>query len=150
MIDFDYFWKYTHNAFDFNVLGDTPLAFPISWNKSKLDGFSLRFNTPEYHGFRWYTTLGHTRARLRKTDELGLLFAEALHQSILIGLQSRERRGPMRHHGRLLGGAKLELGSELLRFFGKGRIVRDDGADVLHRIRCVGDRDRVKRLDGAT
>jgi len=74
VIDFDYFWKYTHNAFDFNVLGDTPIAFPISWNKSKLDGFSVRFNTPEIHGFRWYTTLGHTRARYFNPESGGLFF----------------------------------------------------------------------------
>lgn len=74
VVDGDYFWKYTHNAFDFNVLGDTPIAFPISWNKSKLDGFALRVASPDLHGFRWYTTLGHTRARYFNPESGGLFF----------------------------------------------------------------------------
>src|SRR4029453_13353799 len=27
VLDADYFWKYTHNAYDFNVLLNTPLTF---------------------------------------------------------------------------------------------------------------------------
>jgi hypothetical protein len=74
VLDADYFWKYTRNGFDFNVLGDTPIAFPISWNKSKLDGFSIRLTSADLHGFRWYTTLGHTRARYFNPESGGLFF----------------------------------------------------------------------------
>ncbi|MFY9853883.1 MAG: TonB-dependent receptor, partial [Terracidiphilus sp.] len=28
----EYIWKYTHNAFDFSVLGNTPITFPIDWH----------------------------------------------------------------------------------------------------------------------
>ena len=28
VISGDYIWKYTHNAFDFSVLGNTPITFP--------------------------------------------------------------------------------------------------------------------------
>src|SRR2546430_11213252 len=49
LVDGDYFWKYTDNAYDFNTLEDTPIAFPISWRKSKLDGFSFRISMPEMH-----------------------------------------------------------------------------------------------------
>ncbi len=38
----DYIWKYTHNAFDFSVLGNTPITFPIDWHNSKIPGFALR------------------------------------------------------------------------------------------------------------
>ena len=39
MFDADYFWKYTHNAYDFARCCSIPRSrFPISWNKSKLDG----------------------------------------------------------------------------------------------------------------
>ncbi len=27
----EYIWKYTHNAYDFSVLGATPITFPIEW-----------------------------------------------------------------------------------------------------------------------
>ena len=28
MIDGEYIWKYTHSAYDFSVLGNTPIYFP--------------------------------------------------------------------------------------------------------------------------
>ena len=37
----DYIWKYTHNAFDFSVLGNTPITFPIDWHNSKIPGFDF-------------------------------------------------------------------------------------------------------------
>ncbi len=74
VVDGDYFWKYTGNAFDFNTLGDTPIAFPISWRKSKLDGFSLRLTTPDIHGLRATTIMGHTRARFFNPETGGLFF----------------------------------------------------------------------------
>ena len=62
-MDADYFWKFTDNAFDFGTLLNTPLVFPISWQKSKIDGVSLRLSTTSIHGFQAYTTMGHSRSR---------------------------------------------------------------------------------------
>jgi hypothetical protein len=59
----DYFWKYTDNAFDFGVILNTPVTFPVAWQKSKLDGVSLLVSTINIAGFQWYTTIGHNRAR---------------------------------------------------------------------------------------
>lgn len=70
----DYFWKYTNNAYDFGTLFDTPIAFPISWKKSKLDGVAVRIGTPNLHGFQWVTTMGHTRARFFGPETGGLVF----------------------------------------------------------------------------
>src|SRR6266849_4906800 len=42
VVDASYFWKYTKDDFDFDVLFNTPLAFPIQWVKSKIDGVSVR------------------------------------------------------------------------------------------------------------
>ncbi len=42
----DYIWKYTHNAFDFSVLGNTPITFPIDWHNAKIPGFALRARRP--------------------------------------------------------------------------------------------------------
>jgi len=67
-IEADYFWKRTDNAYDFGVLFNTPIAFPITWPKSKLDGFSLRLSSTNIHGFQWYTTMGHNRARFFPQD----------------------------------------------------------------------------------
>jgi hypothetical protein len=63
----DYFWKFTRNAYDFGVLAfgsfNTPITFPITWDKSKLDGVSFRVSSINLKGFQWYTTIGHNRAR---------------------------------------------------------------------------------------
>ncbi len=73
IIDADYFWKYTHNAYDFSVLFNTPITFPISWNNSKVDGVSGRVSTINLHGFQAYITLGHTRARYFPPEAGGLV-----------------------------------------------------------------------------
>ena len=63
LIDVDYFWKYTHNAFDFSTLLNTTITFPIAWNNSKIDGVTGRVSTTNLHGFQAYWTFGHSRAR---------------------------------------------------------------------------------------
>jgi len=73
IVDADYFWKFTQNAYDFSVLFNTPIAFPVSWNKSKLDGVTARLNTVNIHGFQAYMTLGHTRARYFPPEAGGLI-----------------------------------------------------------------------------
>ncbi|MGA3023198.1 MAG: TonB-dependent receptor [Bryobacteraceae bacterium] len=74
LFDADYFWKYTHNAYDFDVLFNTPITFPISWHNSKVDGVSGRLSTVSFHGFQAYTTFGHTRARYFPPETGGLIF----------------------------------------------------------------------------
>jgi hypothetical protein len=74
VVDADYFWKYTDNAYDFDTLFDTPVHFPIQWKKSKLDGVAVRISTPNLHGFQAYTTMGHSRARFFGPENGGLIF----------------------------------------------------------------------------
>ena len=52
VISGDYIWKYTHNAFDFSIFGNTPIFFPIDWHNWKIPGFALRADVPNYHHFR--------------------------------------------------------------------------------------------------
>ena len=73
IIDADYFWKYTHNAYDFDVLFNTPITFPIAWHNSKLDGVTARISTTTIHGFQGYMTLGHTRALCFPPENGGLI-----------------------------------------------------------------------------
>src|ERR1700687_5801876 len=63
VIDADYLWKYTHNAYDFSAFGNTPIFFPIAWKSSKIDGPSVRISMPNYHGFTAFAVLAHVRAR---------------------------------------------------------------------------------------
>ncbi len=74
LFDGDYFWKYTHNAYDFDVLFNTPLTFPIAWHNSKIDGVTGRLTTTNIHGFQAYMTFGHTRARYFPPEVGGLIF----------------------------------------------------------------------------
>jgi hypothetical protein len=73
LIDADYFWKYTNSAYDFSTLLNTTITFPISWNKSKLDGVTGRVSTTNIHGFQAYWTFGHTRARYFPPETGGLI-----------------------------------------------------------------------------
>jgi hypothetical protein len=63
VVDADYLWKYTHNAYDFSAFGNTPIFFPIAWKTSKIDGPSVRVSMPNYHGFTAFVVLAHVRAR---------------------------------------------------------------------------------------
>jgi hypothetical protein len=63
VVDADYLWKYTHNAYDFSAFGNTPIFFPIAWKSSKIDGPSVRVSLPNYHGLTAFTVLAHVRAR---------------------------------------------------------------------------------------
>ena len=73
LLDFDYFWKYTHNAYDFNVLLNTTITFPIAWHNSKLDGLTGRLSSTNIHGFQAYWSFGHTRARYFPPEVGGLI-----------------------------------------------------------------------------
>jgi hypothetical protein len=82
LVDAGYFWKYTHNAFDFDTLFNSPIAFPIEWRKSKIDGFSARVTLTETHGFSAYTILSSTRARFFGPENGGLIFNSPLNNSV--------------------------------------------------------------------
>jgi Carboxypeptidase regulatory-like domain len=73
LLDADYFWKYTHGAYDFSTLLNTTLTFPISWHNSKLDGITGRLSTTNMRGFQAYWTFGHTRARYYPPEVGGLI-----------------------------------------------------------------------------
>lgn len=59
----EYIWKYTHNAFDFAVLGNTPITFPINWHNSKIPGYALNVEVPNYHNLSAYTVMSSVSAR---------------------------------------------------------------------------------------
>jgi Carboxypeptidase regulatory-like domain len=63
VIDGDYLWKYTHNAFDFGVLFNTPITFPIAWHNSKISGFSIRASVPNYHGLTAFVVMSGVNSR---------------------------------------------------------------------------------------
>jgi len=60
----EYIWKYTHNAFDFSVLGNTPITFPIDWHNSKIPGYALHAEVPQYHNVSAYVVMSSVAARV--------------------------------------------------------------------------------------
>jgi hypothetical protein len=59
----EYVWKYTHNAFDFSVLGNTPITFPIDWHSSKIPGYALHAEVPTYRGLSAFVVMSSVAAR---------------------------------------------------------------------------------------
>ena len=60
--DVGYFDKHTQNAYDFNVLFNTPIFFPVAWDHSHINGFTGRVDLVEHRGFRAFVVMGHTNA----------------------------------------------------------------------------------------
>lgn len=73
-VDGEYFWKFTDGAFDFNVILNTPLNFPIQFRKAKIDGAMGRVTLAPVHGFSAFAILGHTRSRLFSPEVGGINF----------------------------------------------------------------------------
>jgi Carboxypeptidase regulatory-like domain/TonB-dependent Receptor Plug Domain len=63
VVDGEYIWKYTTNAYDFSVLGDTPITYPIEWAKSKIPGYAVRASMPNYHGLSAFVVFSSVAAR---------------------------------------------------------------------------------------
>ncbi|HEY5054818.1 MAG TPA: TonB-dependent receptor [Acidobacteriaceae bacterium] len=68
----DYAWKYTHNAFDFAVLGATPITFPIGWYSSKIPGFDGRLEIPAVRHFSAQVVFSSVAARFFAPQTSGL------------------------------------------------------------------------------
>jgi hypothetical protein len=59
----EYIWKYTHNGYDFNVFGTSPITLPIEWHNSKIPGFAVRGSMPDFHGLSAFIVFSHVAAR---------------------------------------------------------------------------------------
>ena len=55
--------KYTHNGYDFNVFGTTPVYLPIEWHNSKIPGYALRASVPNFHGLSALFVMSSVAAR---------------------------------------------------------------------------------------
>jgi hypothetical protein len=76
VFDFGYFNKHTDNGYDFNVLFNTPIAFPVAWDHSRIDGFTGRINVVEHAGFSAFVVMAHTNAIYSPPGVGGILLAQ--------------------------------------------------------------------------
>jgi len=72
VVDADYLWKYTHNAYDFSDFLNTPIFFPIAWHNSKIHGPSVRMSLPNFHGLTAFFTASSVAARFFNPQVGGL------------------------------------------------------------------------------
>jgi hypothetical protein len=72
VLDGEYIWKYTHGSYDFSVLGDTPITFPIEWHNSKIPGFAIRGSMPNFHGLSAFIVMSHVAARFFEPQVSGI------------------------------------------------------------------------------
>ena len=63
VIDGEYIWKYTHKAFDFSVVDNTPITYPIEWASSKIPGYAIRATVPNFHGLTAFFVTSSVAAR---------------------------------------------------------------------------------------
>ena len=107
VVDGEYIWKYTHNAYDFSVLGNTPIFFPIAWHNSKIPGFALRASVPVNHGFSALVVMSSVAARffepqlsgaganpLASTGVFRIDHDEAFNMTAHMQYQTPWKRGP--------------------------------------------------------
>ncbi|MES2222533.1 MAG: TonB-dependent receptor [Acidobacteriota bacterium] len=69
-----YFWKHTKGDFDFDVILNTPLTFPIQWRKSEISGGGLRVSLTPIHGISAYSVMGHSHSLFYPPEIGGLIF----------------------------------------------------------------------------
>ena len=72
VISGEYIWKYTHNAYDFSVLANTPITYPIEWARSKIPGYAIRASVPNFHGFTAFVVMSSVAARFFTPQVTGI------------------------------------------------------------------------------
>jgi Carboxypeptidase regulatory-like domain/TonB-dependent Receptor Plug Domain len=72
VVDGEYIWKYTHKSYDFSVLGNTPITFPIEWQSSKIPGYAIRATVPDFHGLTAFVVMSSVAARFYGPQVAGI------------------------------------------------------------------------------
>ncbi len=74
VISAQYFWKYTKGDYDFDVILNTPLTFPIQWKKSDITGADAEVTLVPIHGISAYVTMGHSHSLFYPPEIGGIIF----------------------------------------------------------------------------
>ena len=72
VVDGEYIWKYTQRAYDFSILGATPITFPIEWDHSKIPGYAVRASVPNTHGLTAFVVFSSVAARFFQPQVSGI------------------------------------------------------------------------------
>jgi hypothetical protein len=74
VVNGEYIWKYTHDGFDFGIVGATPITFPIEWHNSKIPGWLLSASVPNFHGLTARVVMSSVAARFFNPQVAGIAF----------------------------------------------------------------------------
>ncbi len=72
VVDGEYIWKYTNRVYDFSILGNTPITFPIEWDHSKIPGYAVRASVPNLHGLTAFVVFSSVAARFFQPQVSGI------------------------------------------------------------------------------
>jgi hypothetical protein len=74
----EYIWKYTHNGYDFSILGATPIHVPVAWDRSKI---LIRWpGRSNFHGFS-ALMISSVAARYCRIQRAGLSLSSCRRRS---------------------------------------------------------------------
>jgi hypothetical protein len=110
VLDGEYIWKYTHKAFDFSVLGATPITYPIEWTSSKIPGYAIRLSMPNSHGLTAYVVTSSVAARFFGPQLSGI---GATPGAGRFGLPHRSRRTLQPDHTRAISALEARTFDQL-------------------------------------
>lgn len=74
VVSAQYFWKYTKGDYDFDVILNTPLTFPIQWKKSVITGADAEITLVPIRGISAYVTMGHSHSLFYPPEVGGIIF----------------------------------------------------------------------------
>ncbi len=112
--DFGYFNKHTQNGYDFNVLFNTPIVFPVAWDHSRINGFTGRVNLVEHGGFSAFFVMAHTNAIFSPPVAGGVRYRRrrpGTSASTTIRNSTRRRTCSMSSTGRMASGRRSAGGT---------------------------------------
>jgi hypothetical protein len=61
-LDVDVWWRRSNNAGDQDQFQNTGIVFPIAFDSGRFNGWDVRLDLAETHGFRGFVSVGHTHA----------------------------------------------------------------------------------------
>jgi len=84
-LDADFWWRRSTGAGDQDQFENTGIVFPLAFSSGRFDGWDVRLDMAQMHGFRGFLSLGHTHAVYVPPNVGGLFLDQAAIATITAG-----------------------------------------------------------------
>ena len=84
-LDADFWWRRSTGAGDQDQFENTGIVFPLAFSSGRFDGWDVRLDLAQTHGFRGFLSLGHTHAVYVPPNIGGLFLDQAAVDTITAG-----------------------------------------------------------------